>query len=78
MIINRSILLFLSVNVSVLFLIVTVFAVPVYSIPNSTRVKKVSPSCRDKILGYGRIGAHTDEAIVNAAIASFNSILEYK
>jgi hypothetical protein len=59
-----------AISISVFLLITIVFAVTVYSVPDSTTVKEVSLSCHDKILGYARMGYYTDAATVKAAMAS--------
>jgi hypothetical protein len=61
-----------TISISTFLLITIVFAVTVYSVPDSTTVKEVSLSCHDKILGYARIGAYKDVATFNTAMAYCN------
>ncbi len=68
--VSGSILVISAITVSILLLITIVFAVTVYSSPDSTATKKVSLSCHDRILGYARIGAYADATTVKAAMAS--------
>jgi hypothetical protein len=77
MVVSRSVLLFLSIGISVMLLTTIVFAVTVYSTPDSPKVKEVSLLCHDKILEYARFGAYTNAVTFNATIDSCNGILEY-
>jgi hypothetical protein len=73
--VSDSIIIISAISISVFVLITIVFAVTVYSVPDSTTVKEVSLSCHDKILGYARIGFYPDVETVKAALASCDRTL---
>ena len=73
--VSDSIIIISTISISVFLLITIVFAVTVYSVPDSTTVKEVSLSCHDKILDYARIGFYLDVATVKVALASCDKSL---
>ena len=73
--VSNSTLIISTISISVFLLITIVFAVTIYSVPDSTTVKEVSLSCHDKILNFARIGFYPDVATVKAALASCDKSL---
>jgi hypothetical protein len=68
--ISSSFSIIFAVGISVMLLIMIVFAVTVYSVPDKITKEVSYLSCHDRILSYSQMGYYHDVKTVKAALDS--------